>query len=68
MFIFYILFIFLVLDASLHLYKRPCPSDGPLVGNAFVNLVKITRFTDSERGGSSDDEEGAATKNDKNCF
>ena len=35
-----------LLDASLHLYKRPCPSVGPLVrwsvgpsvGNAFVHI------------------------------
>ena len=38
------------LDASSHLYKRPCPSVGPLVGPsvAFVNFDEITIFTNSE--------------------
>merc|ERR1712002_1424589 len=33
------------LDASSHLYKRPCPSVRQLVGNAFVKFDEITRFT-----------------------
>ena len=31
------------LDATAHLYVRPCPSVGPLVGNAFVNVDEIMR-------------------------
>ena len=31
-----------------HLYKRPCPSVGPLVGNAFVKIDEKSTFTDSK--------------------
>ena len=53
------------LDASSHLYKRPCPSVFPLIGpsvgwsvrNTFVNFDERSMFTDVNRGG---DEEGGA--------
>ena len=63
------------LDASSHLYKRPCPSVGWLVGwsvgNAFVQIDEKWPFTDSKwfrqcwtrkkegRGGRRDEEAGS---------